>query len=204
MVYVVPSHNPATGAVAPPTWGDEINANFTALNMSFHVPLFPDSSGEAPLSNLAGAAYSLAASSAGGTPNPQYPILSFDAGTDEGRIWSGRVSRGYGGTLTINGAFYMASATSGNVVLAAQIAAVSSGDASVTAKTFATVNTTTVAVPGAAGTEQSFSITMTNADSLVAGDRFILVFYRDADNGSDTATGDMNLVLLDLFFTLAA
>lgn len=203
MAFVVPSHNPATGAVAPSTWGDEINANFTALNTGFHVPLFPDSSGEAPLSNLQAAAYSLVASSAGGTPNPQFPILSFDAGTDEGRIWNRTMHRMYAGTLTINGAFYMASATSGNVVLAAQIAGISSGDASVTAKAFATVNTATVAVPGSAGTEQSFSITMTNNDSLVAIDRFSLVFMRDANNGSDDAAGDMNLTRLDAFFNLS-
>lgn len=178
--------------------------NMIHLNTSFYVNLFPATSGEAPLSGLTGAAFSLSQSSDASTIKPQFPILSFDAGTDEGRMWSGRMARGYGGTLTVAGAFYMTSATSGNVVLAAQIAAIGDADTSVTGKAFATVNTATVAVPASAGTEKTFSITMTNADSIVAGDRFALVFYRDADNGSDTATGDMNLTLLDLFFTLSA
>jgi hypothetical protein len=203
MAYTISSHNPASGVVAPSSWGDEINANFVALNTGFHVPLFPLSSGEAPLTSLAAGAYSIVQSSGAGTPKPQYPILSLDASTDEGRIWNGSMHRLYASTLTVNGAFYMASATSGNVVLASSIAAVSSGDASVTAKVFATANSATVAVPGTAGTEQSFSITMTNADSIVAIDRFTLAFYRDADNGSDTATGDMNLTRLDVFFSLA-
>jgi hypothetical protein len=178
--------------------------NIIHLNTSFYTNLFPTSSGEVPLSGLDGAAYSLSQSTDSGTIKPQFPILSFDASTDEGRIFSGRQARGYGGTLTVSGSFYMASATSGNVVLAAQIAAVGDADAGVTGKAFATVNTATVAVPGAAGTEKVFSITMTNADSIAAADRFMLVFYRDADNGSDTATGDLNLTLLDLFFTLSA
>jgi hypothetical protein len=109
----------------------------------------------------------------------------------------------YSGTLTINGAFYMASATSGNIVLVTQLAAVSSGDASVTAKVFAAANSATVAVPGTAGTEQSFSITVANPDGIAAIDRFSLIFMRDADNAGDTATGDMHLTRLDAFFALS-
>lgn len=173
------------------------------MNTAFSVNLFPTSSGIAPSSGLQAGALSQVQSSGAGTIKPEYWILSLDAATDEGRIWQGRVPRGFGSTLTINGAFYMASATSGNVVLAAQIACVSDADASVTAKVYATENASTIAVPGAAGTLKVFSITMTNADSIAAGDWFTLAFRRDADNGSDTATGDLNLVLLDMYFSLA-
>ncbi len=173
------------------------------MNTAFHVPLFPNSSGMSPSSGLTAAAFSQVQSSGAGTNKPEWWILSFDAAAIEGRIWQGRVPRGYGSTLTVSGSFYMASATSGNVVLGAQIACISDADASVTAKVYATANTSTVAVPAAAGTAKSFSITMTNADSIAAVDRFNLVFYRDGASGSDTATGDLNLTMLDLFFSLA-
>lgn len=176
--------------------------NFKHLNTAFHVPLFPLSSGRAAVSGLTAAAYSIVQSSGAGTIKPEYPILSCDAAATEGRIWDGMIGRGYGSTLTVAGSFYMASATSGNVVLTAQIACISDTDASVTAKVFAATNSSTVAVPGAAGTEKVFSITMTNADSVVAVDRFMLAFYREGGNGSDTATGDLQLTRLSLFYAL--
>jgi hypothetical protein len=178
-------------------------ANDTWLNTAFHVPLFPASAGLTATSGLTAPASAQVQSSGAGTYKPEFTKLSFDAAAIEGKIWTGRVPRGYGSTLTVNGVFYMASATSGNVVLAAQIACVSDADASVDAKAFATANSATVAVPGAAKTAKAFSITMTNADSIAAGDFFSLVFYRDATNGSDTATGDMELIALDMYFSLA-
>lgn len=176
--------------------------NMIHLNTALHVPLFPNSSGIAPASGLQAAAYSVVQSSGAGTVKPEYPILAFDASTDEGRIWNFMLPRGYGSTITIAGSFYMASATSGNVVLAAQLAMISDTDASVSAKVFATENSSTVAVPGAAGTAKVFSITMSNADSAAAQDYGMVAFRRDADNASDTATGDMNLLRADLFFSL--
>lgn len=178
-------------------------ANDIYLNTGFGVNLFPTSSGIAPTSGLAAGALSQVQSSGAGTIKPEFWILSLDAATDEGRIWQGRVPRGFGSTLTISGQFYMASATSGNVVLAAQISCISDGDASVTAKVYATENSSTVAVPGSAGTLKAFSITMTNADSISAGDWFTLAFRRDADNASDTATGDLQLVNLSMYYALA-
>jgi hypothetical protein len=178
-------------------------ANDAYVNGAFSVPLFPSSSGLAPSSGLTSAAFSQVQSSGAGANKPEFWKLSFDAAAIEGRIWSGRVPRGFGSTLTVNGMFYMASATSGNVVVAAQIACVSDTDTSVDAKVFATANSATVAVPAAAKKACAFSITMTNADSIAAGDFFTLAFYRDATSGSDTATGDMELIMLDVYFSLA-
>lgn len=173
------------------------------VNTAFHVNLFPNNSGLAPSSGLTASALSQVQSSGAGTIKPEYWILSHDAGTDEGRIWTARVPRGFGSTLTIVGAFYMASATSGNVVVAAQVACQSDGDATFSAKVFATENSSTVAVPGSAGTVKYFTITMTNNDSIAASDWIDIAFRRDADNASDTATGDMQLVLLDLFYSMS-
>ncbi len=177
--------------------------NDTYLNTAFHVPLFPQSSGIAPSSGLTASALSQVQSSGAGTNKPEMWFLDHDAAASEGRIWQGRVPRGYGSTLTVNGMFIMASATSGNVVLAAQIACISDADSAVTAKVFATENTSTVAVPGTAGISKAFSITMTNADSIAAGDYYQICFYRKGADGSDTATGDLRLLVLDAYFSLA-
>lgn len=178
-------------------------ANDSHLNTAFSVPLFPNSSGIAPSSGLTASALSQIQSSGAGTNKPEFWVLDHDASTIEGRIWQGRAPRGFGSTLTLSGIFIMASATSGNVVVGGQIACVSDGDASVTAKVFATENTSTVAVPGSAGTAKLFSITMTNADSIAAGDWMNICFYRKASDGSDTATGDMRLLNLCAYFSLA-
>ena len=178
-------------------------ANDVWLNTAFNVQLFPASSGIAPSSGLTASALAQVQSSGAGTNKPEFWVLDHDAAASEGRIWQGRVPRGYGSTLTINGMFIMASATSGNVVLAAQIACISDGDSAVTAKVYATENTSTVAVPGTAGIAKAFSIVMTNADSIAAGDWYSLCFYRKGTDGSDSASGDMRLLVLDAYFSLA-
>ena len=202
MAYTIPVHTPATGVVIPSSWGLVINANMTALAAGFSVPLFPRSSGEVAVSGLQAAAYSVVQSSGAGTIKPQYPVLAFDKDTDEGRIWSFVVPRLYGTTITVQGTFYT-TVTSGNVVFAAQLAAISDGDTAVTAKVFDTVNNgAAVTVPGTAGNEENFSITMTNADSAVADDRCMLALFRDVSE--DTAAADILLTRLDVFFALAA
>ncbi len=195
----------ANGYVVTATDWTALTDNMTALNTAFMmVPLFPHSSGIAPTSGLQAAALSTVQSSGAGTVKAEWPILSFDASTDEGRIWNGMIARCFGVTVTAQGQFYAASATSGNFVVAGQLACWSDGDASATAKVLATENSATVAVPGSAGTIKAFSITMTNDDSMAAIDSYSFVFRRDADNASDTATGDMQLKSLALYFSLTS
>lgn len=194
--------NVAFGDLWSATQHNIMIANDVHMNTAFSVPLFPNSSGIAPSSGLTASALSQIQSSGAGTNKPEFWVLDHDAGAIEGRIWQGRVLRGFGSTLTISGMFIMASATSGSVVLGAQIACISDADATVTAKVFATENTATVAVPGAAGTAKLFSITMTNNDSIAAGDWMNICFYRKGTDGSDNATGDMRLLNLSAYFSL--
>lgn len=204
MAFTKPTHNPATGVTAPATWGDNLNDNFNALDTGFHVELFPQSSGEAPISGLNAAAYSVVQSSDGGTFKPQYPILSFDASTDEGRMWNRSAPRILGGTVQLSGAYYMGTANAaGTVILAAQFAAVSSGDGTVTAKAFGTIAYGTLTVPTAASVEAAFSFNV-NTDSMAAIDRFTVVFSRDADNAGDNAAGDFHLTRLAFSHNLEA
>jgi hypothetical protein len=122
----------------------------------------------------------------------QRPALAFDAATDETAYWTGIAPAGLSGTITVVVHYIMASATSGAVYFQASLEAITPADAvDLDAGTsFDTANSGNGTVPGTVGYEQAISITMTNADSIAAGDYFRLALNRDADNASDTAAGD--------------
>ncbi len=94
-----------------------------------------------------------------------------------------------------------ASATSGGVVWDVRLAAVTTGDATdVDAKAFGSANTATGTAPATAGYLLDTSITLTNADSVAAGDFVVVRLARAAADGSDTATGDAEVVGLALTY----
>jgi hypothetical protein len=204
MSYGTATHIPQTGETAPATWGSTVNANFVALNGFFYEPLFPKHSG-LPLTNVTAAGYSIMDSSAGGTPTFSQPILGFNGTAISGRGWNFSMPRGYGSGLTVNGAFYMGSAHATKAaVFAVYLGAVSSGDA-ITNKAYAAQNLGTISVPNNAGTVQSFSVSLTNIDSVVAGDNVQLAFLRVGTDAGDTANdGELKLTRLDAFFNLQA
>jgi hypothetical protein len=97
----------------------------------------------------------------------------------------------------------MASATSGAVGFQAALEAITPGDSvDVDSSTsFDSVNNSaSTTVPGTAGFEGSISITMTNADSVAAGDSIRLSLNRDADGSAitDSATGDAQVLSVEL------
>lgn len=142
--------------------------------------------------------------SSAGTPKPRWVEALFDASTDEHIMWAFVMPNDYSSAPVLKVHYKMASATSGNVVWGAVVMAVSDGDAQdVDADTFDSANTATVTVPGTAGYLNVASITMTNADSVAAGDTVIVCLYRDADNASDTATGDAEAVNAELQYSTA-
>lgn len=128
------------------------------------------------------------------------PVLAFDAGTDETCYWTGKAPQGLTGTITVVVTYAMASATSGSVYFQAALEAITPGDSVDTDATtsFDTANSGNDTVPGTAGYIDEVSITMTNADSMADGDYFRLSLNRDADNGSDTATGDAYVLAVEL------
>lgn len=131
------------------------------------------------------------------------PVLAFDAATDEACYWTGIAPQGLTGTITVVISYIMASATSGAVGFQAQLEAVTDGDATDldAGTSFDTVNNSaSTTVPGTAGYIDQISITMTNADSLAAGDYFRLSINRDADGSAitDSATGDCQVLSVEL------
>ena len=122
--------------------------------------------------------------------------LLFDSATDEICYLEFRLPENYASAPVLKGIFSMASSTSGNVLWAAQVWAITPGDAAdIDAELYDTVNTDAEAVPATAGYADEFAITLTNADSMAAGDIVRIKLYRNASNVSDTATpsGDAEL-----------
>jgi len=127
------------------------------------------------------------------------PALAFDAATNESAQWVGIAPQGLTGTLTAVISYMMASATSGDVDWDVSLEAISDGDAVDldAADSFDSVNSAdNTTVPGTAGYIDQVAVTLTNADSLAAGDYFRLRLTRDA--ASDTAAGDALALAVEL------
>jgi hypothetical protein len=121
------------------------------------------------------------------------PALAFDAATDEAAYFFFQAFNYGSGNLTVTLDWYADTASSGDVVWTAAIAAITpdtdSGD--IETKAFATANTVTDSHLGTTNQRlHRASITVSNLDSIAAGDWVCLKVTRDADNGSDTMTGD--------------
>lgn len=122
------------------------------------------------------------------------PHLLFDDSTDEICYLEFALPENYASAPVLKGIFSMASATSGNVIIAAEVWAMTPGDsADIDTESYDTANTDTEAVPSTAGYPDEFSITLSNADSMAAGDIVRIRLSRDANNASDTASGDCEI-----------
>lgn len=131
------------------------------------------------------------------------PVLAFDPSTDETAYWTLIAPEGLTGTMTLVITYMMASATSGAVGLQAAVEAVTDGDTTDldAASSFDTVNNSaSTTVPGTAGHVDQISITLTNQDSVAAGDYLRISINRDADGTAitDSAAGDLYLLAAEL------
>ena len=126
------------------------------------------------------------------------PVLDFDDATDESAMWLEVLPVRYaGGGLTVEIVFAATSATSGDVVWAAQIERVGVEVQDLDADGFASAKTKTVTTSSTSGYTKTASLAFTKGaemDYVAAGEAFRVKVYRDADNAADTATGDAELV----------
>jgi len=143
--------------------------------------------------------------SATNTP-PYFLQLQFDATTDESAMWQLQMPGDYASGPVLDVLYKAASATTGAFRFEGRLAAITSGDATdADAKAFATTNSAGDTVPGTAGHVGDFSITLTNADSVAAGDFVVVQLRRDANGttGTDDATGDAEVISVRLSYTTA-
>lgn len=133
--------------------------------------------------------------------------LLYDDTTDQSAIWQLIVPINYGTDPSIKLIFAMNSTQTGslNVVWTVELAAITpSSDASdIASKSFATANSSThaLATNQTAGYPRAQSITLTNDDSAAVGDILLIRVTRDANHASDTATGDAELLGIELQWT---
>lgn len=125
-------------------------------------------------------------------------VLDFDAATDESAIFGSALPSAYaGGGLTVTLVWMATTATSGNVVWTAEIERHQDDAFDIDSDGFAAANTATATAASASGEQQYSAITFTDGadmDSLAASESFRLRITRDANNGSDTMTGDAELL----------
>jgi hypothetical protein len=119
---------------------------------------------------------------------------AFDGGTSVEALFFEVPAVNYGASnpnLTLLIDFYTA-ATSNATVFQAAISATSAGDAqSMLTDAFATAtNSGGVTSNATANGHKQATITISNTDGLVAGDRFTLKVFRDPTHASDTNTSD--------------
>lgn len=133
------------------------------------------------------------------------PYLAFDAAAQESSLTPAiQLPAAYtgSGTLKADIHYMMASATSGTVNFEVSVEAFTEADAvDLDAGTsFDSVNSGSETVPGTAGYLSVMTITLTNKDSVAAGDYVRLKVDRDGDDAGsdDSATGDAYVLLVVL------
>jgi hypothetical protein len=140
--------------------------------------------------------------SSASAPMPYFFQLNFDAAQTEQVTWQFVMPANYLSAPILKVQYKMTSATSGDVRVDARLAAVTPGDATdVDAKAFGSANTATQTVAGTAGHVKEISVTLTNADSVAAGDLVYVYLARTGADVADTATGDMEVVAVYLNYT---
>ena len=139
----------------------------------------------------------------GGTNFP-VACLKFDAATDEAAFWK-LIAQNYGsGNITVNILWYADTASSGDVVWDAQIAAITpnTDTQDIETKALAAVNSVTDSHLGTVGQRlHEATITLSNLDSIAADDLVFLRLNRDANNGSDTMAGDACVVAVEVTYS---
>jgi hypothetical protein len=129
------------------------------------------------------------------------PVLAFDAGTVEDAVWTFVAPQGLTGTLKARIFYIMASAVAGKVDFEVSVEAVTDADALDldAGDSFDSVNAANATVPGTAGYLDVLDVTLTNKDSIAAGDYVRVKLERDADDGTDdTATGDCYVLAVEI------
>lgn len=128
------------------------------------------------------------------------PALAYDAATQETAYWTIVAPQGLSGTLSCVLTLIGNAAGTNSTYWEVAIEAVTSADAVDldSATSFGTVNAGNVAMPATQGHMVQVSITLTNADSIAAGDYVRVSIARDADNGSDNFAADAYLLAAEI------
>lgn len=158
--------------------------------------ILPDGS-----TNNAAAQFQRTKSSAA-APSLHFVELLFDPATDEHAYWNFRMPANYASDPVLK-LQWKANTTSNSVVWVGKLAAVTPSDTDTpNEKALGSDNSATTAVNATEARRLvETSITLTNADSVAAGDWVTLCVFRDANNASDNCTVDAELVAVSIEYT---
>ena len=126
------------------------------------------------------------------------PVLAFDTTTSETCYWTVVAPQGLAGALSAIIHVFGNAAGTNTVIFGVSVEAVTPGDATDldAGTSFDTVNTSgAVAMPATQGHQTSVSVTLTNADSIAAGDYVRISLARDI---SDTFAADAYVTLVEI------
>lgn len=128
-------------------------------------------------------------------------VLDFDDSTDESAVFSAIMPQNYAGTtgVTVYVHWAATTATSGDVIWAGQWERVNTDMDSDSFATAVTASAGTANGTSGIITTTSFAFTDgAQMDSVAVGEVFRFKLYRDADNGSDTMTGDAEVRAVEI------
>jgi hypothetical protein len=124
-------------------------------------------------------------------------VLDFDAATDESAVFVGVIpeAASLGSGLKIRLHWMATTATSGDCVWDVSLERMTTD---LDSDSFDTIASATTATSGTSGIPTVTEITLTTIDSVTAGDGYRLKVTRDANNASDTMTGDAELIVVEV------
>jgi hypothetical protein len=124
-------------------------------------------------------------------------VLDFDDTTDESAVFVGIIpeAASLGSGLKIRLHWMATTATSGDCIWDVSLERMTTD---LDSDSFDTIASATTATSGTSGIPTVTEITLTTIDSITAGDGFRLKVTRDANNASDTMTGDAELVVVEV------
>jgi len=136
--------------------------------------------------------------------NFPFAALVFDQSTDKTCYFFFESTAYASGNVTARIKWEAASGTSGDVIWAGQLACITANTDTqdIETKAFATATTVTDSHLGTTAKRlHEITLTLSNLDSIAAGDWVVLKFYRDADAAGDTLAADARLIALQVEYS---
>ena len=135
------------------------------------------------------------------------PVMKFNDTNEQAALSPEAVMPGQyaGGVLTIDIHFFTTSDNTNDLAMDAYVEAKTPGTDTLdmnTADSWDTANSGTISVSGStAGDPLTLSITLTNKDSVAAGDLVRFGIRRDTDSGDDDISGDVSVTSIEIWET---
>lgn len=147
------------------------------------------------------------AKSSATAPSPFWLEALFDGSTKNWLTWAFRMPQDYASGPVLKIIYKATSATTGTIVFEGRLAAYTPGTDTTDfdAKAYGSANTTGAnTVPATtAGKLAEVSLTLTNADSVAAGDMVVLTLARAPADANDTVTSGIEVTAVALEYTTA-